>query len=91
MRFDYAQPSEVQDIRTNATQRDAKFVLSAGAKNGDTFGINWNNVISVSGQTYNLREEMRDRDSPGIEMQKNGLRRSEYKGENKTTSNCLNP
>lgn len=30
-------------------------------ENGDVFGVNWDNVKSVSGQTYDLRSEIKDR------------------------------
>ena len=52
--------SREKTAKTNRTQY-VTFKLKAGAENGDVFGINWDNVKSVSGQTYDLRSEIKDR------------------------------
>lgn len=36
---------------------DVKYTIVAGAVNGSTFNINWDNVQSVSGQTYDIKDE----------------------------------
>lgn len=59
--FVYAKPeSREKTAETNRTQY-VKFRLKAGAENGEVFGVNWDNVKSVSGQTYNLRDEIKRR------------------------------
>lgn len=45
--------------KTNRTVY-TQYTLQAGAVNGETFGINWNKVQSVSGQTYGVREAARN-------------------------------
>ena len=61
LKFLYATPEKrEQTAKTNKTQY-LTYKLKAGAENGETFGINWDNVKSVSGQTYNLRSEVKDR------------------------------
>lgn len=61
IKFLYATPEKrEQTAKTNKTQY-LTYKLKAGAENGETFGINWDNVKSVSGQTYNLRSEVKDR------------------------------
>lgn len=37
------------------------YKLNAGAEDGDTFGINWDKVKAVSGQTYGIRAELKER------------------------------
>lgn len=59
--FVYATPeSREKTAKTNRTQY-LTYKLRAGAENGDVFGVNWDNVKSVSGQTYDLRQEIKDR------------------------------
>ena len=59
--FQYATPeSKEKTAKTNRTQY-LTYKLKAGAENGDIFGVNWNNVKSVSGQTYNLKSDIKDR------------------------------
>lgn len=59
--FVYATPeSREKTAKTNRTQY-VTFKLRAGAENGNVFGVNWDNVKSVSGQTYDLRSEIKDR------------------------------
>lgn len=61
LEFVYATPeSREKTAKTNRTQY-VTYKLKAGAENGDVFGINWDNVKSVSGQTYDLRSEIKDR------------------------------
>ena len=60
--FVYATPeSREKTAKTNRTQY-VTYKLRAGAENGDVFGVNWDNVKSVSGQTYDLRSEIKDRE-----------------------------
>ena len=55
--FDYAQPdSREKTAKTNKTNY-LTYNVQAGAVDGKSFGINWDEVQSVSGQTYNLRAE----------------------------------
>ncbi len=59
--FQYATPeSREKTAKTNRTQY-VTFKLKAGAENGDIFGVNWDNVKSVSGQTFNLKSEIKDK------------------------------
>lgn len=59
--FIYATPEKREKIaKTNRTQY-VTFKLKAGAQDGEVFGVNWNKVKSVSGQTYDLRSEIKDR------------------------------
>ena len=61
LEFVYATPdSREKTAKTNRTQY-VTYKLKAGAENGDVFGVNWDNVKSVSGQTYDLRSEIKDR------------------------------
>lgn len=61
LEFVYATPeSREKTAKTNRTQY-VTFKLKAGAENGDVFGVNWDNVKSISGQTYDLRSEIKDR------------------------------
>ena len=61
LEFVYATPeSREKTAKTNRTQY-VTFKLKAGAENGDVFGVNWDNVKSVSGQAYDLRSEIKDR------------------------------
>lgn len=59
--FQYATPeSREKTAKTNRT-RYVTFKLKAGAENGNVFGVNWDKVKSVSGQTYNMKSEIKDR------------------------------
>ena len=59
--FKYATPeSREKTAKTNRTQY-VTFKLKAGAENGNVFGVNWDKVKSVSGQTYNMKSEIKDR------------------------------
>lgn len=61
LKFEYATPeSREKGAKTNRTQY-LTYKLKSGAKNGEVFGINWDKVSSVSGQTYNLRDELKRR------------------------------
>lgn len=61
LEFVYATPeSREKTAKTNRTQY-VTFKLKAGAENGDVFGVNWDNVKSVSGQTYDIKSEIKDR------------------------------
>lgn len=58
--FQYARGGKFE--KTSITNRTnyVTFNLKAGAVNGETFNINWNNVKSISGQTYNLRQQAKE-------------------------------
>ena len=57
--FDYATPEKREKTsKTNKTQY-LTYKLNAGAEDGDTFGINWDKVKAVSGQTYGIRAELK--------------------------------
>lgn len=59
--FEYATPEKREKTaKTNKTEY-LSYKLKAGAENGDVFGVNWDRVQSVSGQTYDLRSEIKDR------------------------------
>jgi len=59
--FEYATPDKREKTaKTNRTQY-LTYKLKAGAENGDIFGVNWGRVQSVSGQTYDLRSELKKR------------------------------
>lgn len=56
--FDYATPKSYSgpSAKTNKTEQ-VTYEVSHGAVNGETFGIDWSKVNSISGQTYALRQE----------------------------------
>lgn len=55
--FYYATPeTNTKLAKTNLTHY-VTYNVQAGAVDGKSFGINWDKVQSVSGQTYNLRAE----------------------------------
>lgn len=59
--FIYATPEKREKTaKTNRTQY-VTFRLKSGAVNGDVFGVNWDNVKSVSGQTYDMKSDIKDR------------------------------
>ncbi len=55
--FEYAQPdTREKTAKTNKTNY-LTYNVQAGAVDGQSFGINWDKVQSISGQTYNMRAE----------------------------------
>lgn len=55
--FGYAQPdTSEKTAKTNKTNY-LTYNVQAGAVDGKSFGINWDKVQSISGQTYNMRAE----------------------------------
>lgn len=53
--FRYAKADEYEKTaKTNRTVYTT-YSIKAGAYNGETFGIDWSKVNSISGQTYSLR------------------------------------
>lgn len=55
--FEYAQPdTKEKTAKTNKTNY-LTYNVQAGAVDGKSFGINWDKVQSISGQTYNMRAE----------------------------------
>lgn len=58
--FNYARATtDEKTAKTNKTHY-VSYDLKAGAEDGKTFGIKWENVKSVSGQTYKLRDEIKE-------------------------------
>lgn len=58
--FSYATPvSREKTAKTNRTQ-NLTYEVAHGALDGETFGINWSKVNSISGQTYSLRQAAKD-------------------------------
>lgn len=58
--FSYAKADSFEKTaKTNRTNY-VTYTLQAGAVNGETFGINWSKVNSISGQTYSLRKAAKD-------------------------------
>lgn len=61
LEFRYATPeSREKTAKTNRTQY-VTYKLKAGAENGSVFGVNWDKVKSVSGQTYDMKSDIKDR------------------------------
>ena len=59
--FVYATPEKRdKTAKTNRSQY-LTYKLKAGAQDGDVFGVNWDKVKSVSGQTYDMRSDLKDR------------------------------
>lgn len=55
--FEYAQPdTKEKTAKTNKTNY-LTYNVQAGAVDGKSFGINWDKVQSISGQTYSMRAE----------------------------------
>ena len=55
--FEYAQPdTKEKTAKTNKTNY-LTYNIQAGAVDGKSFGINWDKVQSVKGQTYEIRAE----------------------------------
>jgi len=65
LEFEYAQ-ADFSKARPKANTQDATFYIQYGSvthfNNGKTnfYGINWENVKSVSGQTYEIKSELKD-------------------------------
>lgn len=58
--FEYAQPdTREKTAKTNKTNY-LTYNVQAGAVDGQSFGINWDKVQSISGQTYNMRAEAKE-------------------------------
>ena len=56
LNFTYATPTINKTAKTNTTGT-ATFNVAHGAINGKSFGINWDKVKSISGETYAMRDE----------------------------------
>lgn len=55
--FKYAKGGDFsKTAKTNRTNY-VEYEIQSGAKNGQTFNIDWSKVNSISGQTYSLRDE----------------------------------
>lgn len=56
----YAQPdAKEKTAKTNKTNY-LTYNVQAGAVDGKSFGINWDKVQSISGQTYSMRAEAKE-------------------------------
>lgn len=61
LQFVYATPElREKTAKTNRTTY-LTYKLRSGADNGEVFGVNWDNVKVVSGQTYDIRSELKER------------------------------
>lgn len=59
LRLGYAQPIERYKLaKTNKTNY-VTYKLEHGMVDGESHGINWNAVKSVSGQTYGIKEQLK--------------------------------
>lgn len=58
VRFSYAKGEFLETAPSNI-KRPVRYNVVAGAKNGQTFNIDWSKVNSISGQTYDLRDQAR--------------------------------
>jgi len=59
--FEYATPTDYGEPSSKSnTTATATFEVTHGAINGETVGIDWKNVKSISGQTYSLRQEAKE-------------------------------
>ena len=54
-------PPRQKETKQRSQTGRSTFKLKAGAEDGDVFGVNWNKVKSVSGQTYGLRTTLKDK------------------------------
>lgn len=43
----------------NSRTSDVAYNLCAGAVNGDVFGLDWSKVMSVSGKTYSIKDDIK--------------------------------
>lgn len=57
--FSYAKGEFSDSDAKSNVRKHVSFDIVAGAKNGQTFNINWDKVNSIKGQTYSLREQAR--------------------------------
>lgn len=59
--FTYATPTwrSGPGAKTNKTET-VEFTIKNGAINGKTYGVNWEKVNSISGQTFNLRSTAKE-------------------------------
>lgn len=55
--FEYAKPTDSQKLAKTNKKNYLTYEVKAGALNGQTFGINWDKVQSVSGQTFSIKDE----------------------------------
>lgn len=59
--FQYASPVSRQKTAKTSSTQYLTYKLKAGSENGEIFGVNWDKVKSVSGQTYNIKSEIKDK------------------------------
>lgn len=55
--FSYARGGKFEKVSKTNRTNNVTFNILAGAKNGETFNIDWSKVNSISGQTYSLRSK----------------------------------
>ena len=55
--FQYAKPTSNEKLHKTNKTHYISYDVVAGAQDGQTFGINWSKVKSVSGQTYSIKDE----------------------------------
>ena len=55
--FSYARANSYEKTAKTSRTTYTKYTLQAGAVNGQSFGINWSKVQSVSGETYSIKNE----------------------------------
>lgn len=58
--FVYATPDEREKYHKTNRVQHLTYYLKHGWFNGKTFGINWDNVKSISGKTYAIRPEAKE-------------------------------
>ena len=59
--FNYAKPvSSEKTAKTNKANY-VTFKLRHGSVNGETFGINWDQVKKVTGQTFGIKNELKEK------------------------------
>ena len=54
--FVYATPDEREKYHKTNRVQHLTYYLKHGADNGKVFEINWDNVKSISGRTYDIKE-----------------------------------
>lgn len=57
--FRYSQSREFEVLAKTNRLVNVIFKVRSGALNGDIFGVNWENVQYVSGNTYGIKEEIK--------------------------------
>lgn len=58
--FGYAEGEHAEPTAKTNIIHKVTYKLRAGAVDGEVFGINWDDVKSVSGRTYDIRQVIKD-------------------------------